>query len=81
MITTMSRFKATAKLREIRDQDRGYTQSEMASLLSLEGKEVSRQYYTLIENGTRPVDVDLAITIARILRQPLEHLFVKQEPE
>lgn len=81
MLIMASRLLATSSLRQIRDQEHGYSQKEMASLLSLEGKSISRQYYTLIENGQRPIDVDLAITISRILRQPLEVLFIKKDPE
>lgn len=75
----MMKLIATPQLRSIREREHGLTQEEVKSLLALEGWTMSRQYYTQIENGQRSVGRDLALTIARIFKTPVDHLFAKVE--
>lgn len=74
-VTPEVKFKAKGELKQIREKQ--YFQSEMASLISLKtGKKMSRIGYWLRENGRREVNSETAVTIARLLKVPVETIFI-----
>lgn len=70
----MVKYYAKALLKKKRE-DLG-SQREMAALISADGKfELKRAYYEHIELGTRPIDAQLALHIARILKTEVNEVF------
>ena len=63
------------RLKELRARD-GLNQSELAKLA-----EVSRQSISLLERGEYTPSVIIAITIAQILKEPVENVFSLVEGE
>ncbi len=70
----MLRLRAKSKLREIREKFG--TQKDLISLVQMEtGQDISRPFYTLVENGQRGIDPEMAIAIAKILKVDIEEVF------
>jgi putative transcriptional regulator len=55
-------------------QERGWTQQELGQRLG-----VSRQAVIAIENGRFDPSLPLALRLARIFAQPVEHIFLPEE--
>jgi DNA-binding XRE family transcriptional regulator len=56
------------------------TQKEMTELLNANvGRQFQRTFFTLVENGERPVDSELAVVIARILNVKVDDIFTSSK--
>lgn len=56
------------------------TQEDMVDLLkAATGQDYQRTYYTLVENGDRRVQADMALAIARILNVSVDDVFISEE--
>lgn len=74
----MSKFFATEKLFEYRS-DKGYTQLEMAGLLSIEmDTDVSLSAYQKWEQGTTNLTSDNVLMLARFTKIPIQELVTKK---
>ena len=71
---------AKPELKVLREKKK-WTQEEMVGLLKASGGawQFERSYYTLIENSERPVDSEIALAIARVLKVKVEEVFQNKE--
>lgn len=67
------RYKLGQNIARIRQQETGYTQSEMEEYTG-----VSRAYYGRIELGIHAATIDVLIKIADALNVPLYRLFLDE---
>lgn len=72
----MLMLKAKENLKSIRSEQ--YSQREFIELLSIalgREKTYSRSFYARIETGSKPVNQNIAVAIARILQKPVTEVF------
>lgn len=68
------RYKLGQNIAKIRNQEAGYTQSEMEEYTG-----ISRAYYGRIELGNHAATVDVLYKIADALNVPIYRLFLDEE--